>query len=159
LRDKGFRISTEHLDPKKAGPPIASVAAHAEQAARPAEIGGTLRISFRLRLLLFWVAVAVVPLLALFVVTLNVTASPVSSARELRGLALGVALVSVASGGLISWMVGRNLLSWMRAHAAATEQVALENYDVRIREQRPDELGRLTDRFNDMTAALTFQKS
>jgi adenylate cyclase len=42
----------------------------------------------------------------------------------------------------------------MEAHAAATEQVALENYDVRIREQRPDELGRLTDHFNDMAAAL-----
>lgn len=117
--------------------------------ARPAEIHGVLRIPYRVRLLLFWVAVAVVPLLALLVVALNVR-----QGADLRGLAWGVALVSVASGGLISWMVGRNLLRWMEAHAAATEQIALENYDVRIREQRPDELGRLTDHFNDMAAAL-----
>jgi adenylate cyclase len=122
--------------------------------ARPAEVQGTLRIPFRLRLLLFWVAVAVVPLLALLVVTLNIAERPRESASGLQELVWGVALISAGSGGLISWMVGRNLLSWVEAHAAATEEIALENYDVRVRAQRPDELGRLTDHFNDMAAAL-----
>jgi adenylate cyclase len=43
---------------------------------------------------------------------------------------------------------------WINSHAAATEQIELGNLDVQIAERRPDEFGRLTDRFNDMAAAL-----
>ncbi len=121
---------------------------------RPAEVEGVLRISYGTRLVLFWLAVAVGPVLTLLVVTLTLTDLPPGSAGDLRQLALGVAVVSAASGGMIAWLVGRNLLSWMMAHAAATEQIAGGNYAVRVREQRPDEWGRLTDRFNDMAAAL-----
>ena len=121
---------------------------------RPAEVEGVLRISYGTRLVLFWLAVAVGPVLTLLAVTLNVTDLPPGSAGDLRQLALGVAAVSAASGGMVAWLVGRNLLSWMMAHAAATEQIARGNYTVRVHEQRPDEWGRLTDRFNDMAAAL-----
>jgi adenylate cyclase len=124
------------------------------QDARPAEIQGTLRISYGKRLLLLWLAVAVGPLLALLVVAMNLTALPAEIGGDLWQLALAVALVSAASGGIVAWLVGRNLLSWMVVHAAATEQIALGNYQVRIREQRPDEWGRLTDHFNDMAGAL-----
>ncbi len=122
--------------------------------ARPAEVRGTLRVPFGMRLILFWGAVAVVPLLALLVVALNFTERHRDRFDDLRHLALGVAAVGAVSGGLISWLVGRNLLGWMEAHAAATEEIARGNYDVRINEPRPDEWGRLTDRFNDMAAAL-----
>jgi adenylate cyclase len=124
------------------------------QDVRPAEIQGVLRISYGKRLLVLWLAVAVGPLLALLVVALNLIDLPEGSAADLPQLALGVAIVGAASGGIVAWLVGRNLLSWMMAHAAATEQIAHGNYDVRIREQRPDEWGRLTDHFNDMAGAL-----
>src|SRR5262249_1597758 len=98
--------------------------------ARPAEIHGTLRISYGVRLLLFWLAVAILPLFALLVVTLNLADPRQTGLGDLRELAVGVAIVGAASGGLIAWLVGRNLLSWMEGHAAATEQIALGNYDV-----------------------------
>jgi adenylate cyclase len=65
-----------------------------------------------------------------------------------------VAAVGILSGGIIFRLVGRDVLAWIKTHAAATEQIELGNLDVRIREQRPDEWGQLTDRFNDMAAAL-----
>src|SRR5262249_59921138 len=50
--------------------------------------------------------------------------------------------------------VGRDLREWLAAHSAATKQIAQENFDVRLPDKRPDEWGRLSDRFNDMAAAL-----
>jgi adenylate cyclase len=122
--------------------------------ARPAEVAGTLRIPFSLRLLLFWSAVALVPLLVLLVVTLNFTAWEDHPAGELSLIVGTVVAASAASGGVISWLVGRSLLHWVGLHEAGTEEIARGNYDVRILEQRPDEWGRLTDHFNDMAAAL-----
>jgi adenylate cyclase len=120
--------------------------------ARPAEVRGVARITFGQRLLLLWTAVAVMPAVALLAVALNLGSA--QDVVDLRGLALSVALVGTASGGLIFWLVGRDVLRWVRGHAAATQQVAEGNFDVRVPEKRPDEWGRLTDRFNDMAAAL-----
>jgi adenylate cyclase len=50
--------------------------------------------------------------------------------------------------------VGTDIRSWVAAHAAATEQVEMDNLDIHIEQRRPDEWGLLTDRFNDMVAAL-----
>jgi adenylate cyclase len=123
------------------------------QDARPAEVQGVIRISFPMRLFLLWSAVALMPLVALLAVVLNFRPQPQDMA-ELGGLARGVAIVGIVSGGLISWIVGRDLFRWVRTHAEATEQIAQENFDVRVAEKRPDEWGRLTDRFNDMAVAL-----
>src|SRR5262249_40216113 len=108
------------------------------QDARPAEVQHVWRISFAKRVVALWAAVAVGPLLALLAVALNFMA-PRSDYESLRLLAIGVAVVGALSGGLIFWFLGRDLLGWMRRHAAATEQIALENFDVRIPDKRPDE--------------------
>src|SRR5262249_45997645 len=65
-----------------------------------------------------------------------------------------VAVFSFLCSGLLTLLVGRNLVSWVESHSAATEEIVLGNYDVRIGEKRPDEFGRLSDRFNDMALAL-----
>jgi adenylate cyclase len=122
---------------------------------RPADVvGGVFRISFRQRMILYWVAVALVPLTALLVVELNSSKEHINWLDDLRRLALGVTAVAVVSSAIIGAVTGRTLLSWMKAHAAATEQIAAGNYDYRIEEKRPGEFGRLTDRFNDMAAQL-----
>jgi adenylate cyclase len=122
---------------------------------RPADVaGGVFRITFRQRMILYWLAVALVPLTALLVVELNATADHADWLDDLRRLALGVTAVAVVSSAAIGAVTGRTLLSWMKAHAEATEQIAAGNYDHRIEEKRPGEFGRLTDRFNDMAAEL-----
>jgi adenylate cyclase len=121
---------------------------------RPAAITGVCRINFRQRMLLYWVAVALLPLCALLVVALNATVAHGPWLADLRRLALGVAVVGVVSSALIGAITGWMLLSWIKAHAAATAQIAAGNYDHHIDEKRPGELGQLTDRFNDMTAEL-----
>jgi adenylate cyclase len=122
---------------------------------RPAAIaGGVFRITFRQRMILYWVAVALVPLVALLVVELNCTEAHKEWLDDLRLLALGVTAVGVVSSAILGAVTGRTMLSWLKAHAAATDQIAAGNYDHRIGEKRPGEFGRLTDRFNDMTAEL-----
>jgi adenylate cyclase len=121
--------------------------------ARPAEVRGAWRISFRARLGLLWAAVALMPLVAVLAVVNNFGRAGTEMPR-LKALAWAVAGVSALSGGLIFRLVGRDVLAWINTHAAATEQIESGNLDVYIRERRPDEWGQLTDRFNDMTAAL-----
>jgi adenylate cyclase len=122
--------------------------------ARPAEVRGSIRVSLWWRVLLFWASVAVAPVLALLAVALNFTGGERERYEDLRGLAVGVAIVGLPSSGFLMWMVGRNLLSWVRAHSAATDAIARGDDSVRIHEQRPDEWGLLTDRFNDMAETL-----
>jgi adenylate cyclase len=122
---------------------------------RPAALeGGVIRISFRQRMILYWAAVALVPLVALLVVGLNSTPEHADWLPDLRRLTWGVAVVSVVSSAVIGAVTGWTLLSWMRAHATATDAIAGGNYEYRIEEKRPGEFGRLTDRFNDMAAEL-----
>lgn len=121
---------------------------------RPAALAGPHRITFRQRLAFYWTAVALVPLAALLVVVLNCSEDQSAWLRDLRRLALGVAAVGVVSSAVIGVVVGRTLLSWLADHARATEQIALGNFDFRIAQKRPGEFGQLTDRFNDMAAAL-----
>jgi adenylate cyclase len=121
---------------------------------RPAAVRNVLRVSFGTRLLLLWAAVALMPLIALVTVAFNIDSAGVGG-DSMRRLAAGVAVVGILSGGVICAIVGLDLLGWVDKQAEATEQVALGNFDFRIPELRPDEWGRLTDGFNDMTAALT----
>jgi adenylate cyclase len=123
--------------------------------ARPAAIeGGVFRITFRQRMTLYWIAVALVPLIALLVVELNATPDHAPWLDDLRRLALGVTVVGVVCSAVIGAITGRTLLTWLKAHGAATDQLSAGNYDYRIEEKRPGEFGRLTDRFNDMAAEL-----
>jgi adenylate cyclase len=122
--------------------------------ARPAEVLGTWRVPLRARLLMYWTATAIVPLVALLAVALNFTSEREEQFAVLRNLSLGVAIVGLACSGLIAWLVGRSMVTWVDAHAEATEQVTMGRFDFTIADQRPDELGHLTDRFNDMAASL-----
>jgi adenylate cyclase len=124
------------------------------QDARPATILGTFRLRLGWRLFFYWVAVAIVPLLSLLAVALNLTTAPVEKLPLLNGLAIGVAVCGIFSSGLISGLVSRNLVSWLDAHTAATEEIRVGHYTYRIRDKRPDEFGRLTDHFNDMALQL-----
>jgi adenylate cyclase len=121
---------------------------------RPAEVENALRVPFGSRVFLLWASIALMPILALVVVSMNFTSDRIEEFKDLRILSAGVAGVALAITGLLMWMVGGNILKWVRAHAAATARVAEGIFTVRIEEQRPDEWGRLTDGFNDMAAAL-----
>jgi adenylate cyclase len=121
------------------------------QDARPAEVRGVVRVPFTVRVLLLWGAVAVMPFVTLLAVVWNFRAE---QGAELWGWALAVGLVSTASSALIYWLGVWDLLRWLRRHAAATGEIAAENYGHRILDKRPDELGLLTDSFNDMVANL-----
>ncbi|MFO0864417.1 MAG: adenylate/guanylate cyclase domain-containing protein [Gemmataceae bacterium] len=120
---------------------------------RPAEMKGVVRISFAQRVVLLWIAAAWVPLLALLVLAINFIHSKLDPAQEL-GVALGVFAASTITGFVVFAVVGWDLRAWVRTHAFATEQIAQGNLESRIADQRPDEWGQLTDRFNDMAAAL-----
>ncbi len=122
--------------------------------ARPASIPGAVRIPLGVRLLLYWAAVAVVPLVALLAVALNFTSDRLNQFDDLRLLALGVAGAGVGGSAVLALLVNYNLVSWVEAHEAATEQITLGNYEYTIRDKRPDEFGLLTERFNDMAAEL-----
>jgi adenylate cyclase len=128
------------------------------QDARPGDIKETVRIPLSLRLFLFWMATALVPVVALLAVALNFNESQLDHFPVLRPLALAAALVGLLCSGLIAWLVGRNLLTWVEQHARATEEMTLEKYEVRIPDQRPDEFGLLTDSFNEMAAKLQSAK-
>ncbi|HEX5272174.1 MAG TPA: adenylate/guanylate cyclase domain-containing protein [Gemmataceae bacterium] len=122
---------------------------------RPAAVeGGVFRISFRQRMILYWVAIALGPLTALLVVELNASTEHAAWLNDLRHLALGVTAIGVVSSAVIGLITGRTLLTWLKDHSAATDQIMAGNYDYRIEEKRPAEFGRLTDRFNDMAAEL-----
>jgi adenylate cyclase len=120
--------------------------------ARPASVKGVIRIPLRLRLWLLW-SVLAVPLLALWLVAWNFNDQRGDTAK-LQVLALVVTAIGLALGFFLFWLVGSDVNKWVTAHAAATEQIEVGNYDVRIPESRPDEWGQLTDRFNDMATAL-----
>jgi adenylate cyclase len=119
--------------------------------ARPAEARGVIRIPFGTRLFLMG-STMIVPLLALLLVAWNF--EPGFDHQNLKWLAVQVTLFGAASGAFVFWLVGYDIGRWVVAHSAATEKIEAENYDVHIDQKRPDEWGRLTDRFNDMVDAL-----
>ncbi len=114
------------------------------QGARPADVRGAILLPFWSRLVLLWAAIAFMPLLALWAV----------AQEGLSEVAKVVFWVMAGSGGVITWIVGSDMVRWVQAHAVATEQIAQEQYEYRVPIQRPDEWGKLTDHFNDMAAAL-----
>ncbi|MBX9677326.1 MAG: HAMP domain-containing protein [Gemmataceae bacterium] len=120
---------------------------------RPADIQGVVRLSFAQRVVLLWVAAAWVPLLALLVLAINFVYSRLDPVQEI-GIALGVFAASSVTGFVIFAVVGLDLRAWVRSHGEATDRIARGDLETRIGDQRPDEWGRLTDRFNDMALAL-----
>jgi class 3 adenylate cyclase len=118
------------------------------QDARPADVKGV--VPFAGRLALLWLAVAIAPLSAMLVVAWNLTVDGEDS-EGLLPLAISVAVVGAAFGGLVFWIVGLDVIHWLRLHYRAIEQVDAENFEHRIPGKRPDEFGRLTDAFNEMT--------
>lgn len=115
--------------------------------ARPADVRGVVRIPFGLRMVGLWLAVGVMPLAA-------VAALAYYSEPHQQWLTLVVGAAGVLSGLAIFWVVRSDIQHWITMHAAATNEIAHENFAVRVAERRPDEWGRLSDRFNDMAAAL-----
>jgi adenylate cyclase len=115
---------------------------------RPTEVVGVVRIPLRFRFFAYWFAVAVVPLIALLAVVLH------PEAKNNHALAVEVIVLSVLNSAVLGAVTGRTLLSWLESQAAGTEEITKGNYHFRIEQKRPGDFGRLTDRFNDMAAAL-----
>jgi class 3 adenylate cyclase len=115
---------------------------------RPAEITGVIRIPLRHRFFFYWFAVAVVPLVAILAVTLH------PKAGENHPLIILVTIICLLSSAILGAVTGRTLLAWVENQAKATDQIAVGNFSYRIKQKRPGDLGRLTDRFNDMADAL-----
>jgi adenylate cyclase len=115
---------------------------------RPTEVTGVIRIPLRFRFFGYWFAVAVVPLVAL----LAVAALPATEAS--LTLAIGVTIIGVLNSAVLGAVTGRTLLGWVEQQEVATEQITRGNFQYRIEQKRPGDFGRLTDRFNDMAAAL-----
>ncbi len=112
---------------------------------RPESVRGARPIPYQKRLVMLWLAVACMPLFALFVALWN---------EENAVLAITLlATVTVSSVGVFG-LVGLDLLSWINEHTGAVAQIGRGNFDVRIAGQRPDEWGRLSNHFNDMAVAL-----
>jgi adenylate cyclase len=112
---------------------------------RPEQVHGIRYISYGSRLAMLWMAVAFMPLLALFFALFDTENGP---------LAVTLLIAAAVSSLAIFGMVGGDLLRWVHVHASATGEISRGNFEVRIDEQRPDEWGRLSNRFNDMAAAL-----
>src|SRR5262249_52661280 len=108
---------------------------------------------FTVRLVMLWLAVAIMPLVALLAVALNFVGNN-KNVEVLYWLGPGLVAVSALSGGGIFWLVGGGLRRWIHLQTAATSQIAAGNFDVHIDHPRPDEWGRLTNHFNDMAVAL-----
>jgi adenylate cyclase len=115
---------------------------------RPAETPGAIRIPLRHRFLFYWFGVAVVPLLGLLSVTLH------PSAGSNPGLAVLIALLALVNSAILGAVTGRTMLGWVESQAKGTDEIALGNFNYRIPLKRPGDLGKLTDRFNDMAEAL-----
>jgi adenylate cyclase len=115
---------------------------------RPAETPGAIRIPLRYRFLFYWFGVAVVPVLGLLAVTLH------PRAGQNLGLAILIALLALVSSSILGAVTGRTMLSWVASQAKGTAEIARGNFNYRIAEKRPGDLGNLTDRFNDMAEAL-----
>ena len=120
---------------------------------RPEAVPGIISIPFTFRLVMLWLAVAIMPLVALMVVALNFVGDSANK-DVLYWFGPGLVLVSALSGGGIFWLVGRDLWRWIHLQTQATGQIAQGNFDIQIEHPRPDEWGRLTNRFNDMASAL-----
>ena len=123
------------------------------QDARPAEVEGVPQIPLRWRLILFWGAVALVPMLALLAIAWNFPSHP-DHQDELFQLFGVAALVGLASGTLIFFLVGHDLRVWVYWQGIGAHEIARGNLDFRIPQKRPDQWGKLTDAFNDMAADL-----
>ncbi|MBM3995355.1 MAG: HAMP domain-containing protein [Planctomycetes bacterium] len=121
--------------------------------ARPENVPGIIAIPFTVRLFMLWAAVALMPMVAILAVALNF-ADRRGDPSFLYWFGLGMLAVSALSGGGIFWLVGRDLWRWIQLQTEATGQIADGNFDVRIDHPRPDEWGKLTNRFNDMAEAL-----
>lgn len=115
---------------------------------RPESVPGIVQISFTVRLVMMWAAVALMPLISLIVVALSPTPSP-------AWFPVSLVAISGVTGFGIFWLVGRDLQGWIHLQTVATGEIAARNFDIRIEHPRPDEWGRLTNRFNDMAAALS----
>ena len=63
-------------------------------------------------------------------------------------------LVAVAVGLALTWWLARKIVEPVKELDNAAAQIARENYEVRVREDGRDELGRLGRTFNTMCAAL-----
>jgi adenylate cyclase len=123
------------------------------QDARPAEVRGVHRIPFYTRLIILWLAVAIMPLLAVMVLVVNIYAQRPGH-EYLPFVAVAVAILGTVSGGIIFRLVGLDLRAWLQSHTAATAEIAMGHFEARILQKRPDEWGALTDHFNDMSSAL-----
>src|SRR5205823_2481324 len=75
--------------------------------------------------------------------------------KALLPLTVGVLVFGISTGGIIFWVVGKDMASWLENHIAATREIAKDNFGVRITELRSDEWGRLTDSFNHMAQNLS----
>jgi class 3 adenylate cyclase len=115
---------------------------------RPTEVTGVLRIPLRFRFFGYWFAVAVVPIVALLAVGVH------SNAADNQLLAILVTIIGVLNSAVLGAVTGRTLLGWVEQQEVATEQITRGNFHYRIEQKRPGDFGRLTDRFNDMAAAL-----
>ena len=121
---------------------------------RPESVPGIVTIPFWFRLLLLFLAIALMPMIALLTLTLNTIGPDDENQWQLVGFAFGLVIISTITGGGIFGLVGRDLLRWIQLQTHATGQIAQGNFDIRIEQPRPDEWGWLNNRFNDMADAL-----
>ena len=84
--------------------------------ARPERVAGIIEIPFNIRLIMLWVAIALMPLAPLLAVTANFYTER-DAMRIPYWFPLGLTVVSVLSGGSIFWLVGRDLWRWMHCRA------------------------------------------
>lgn len=115
--------------------------------ARPADFRGGLR-SFFWRMIFFWGALALAPMIGVAALAANLDDRPVQFAFFLTIVG------GLLSGLMISGLVGWSLWRWLKEHQLASERIMHGDFTTRVGEKRPDEFGKLSDRFNDMAVGL-----
>jgi class 3 adenylate cyclase len=91
-------------------------------------------------------------------VGLSSRAEAAARGRDLRRRIVGSGLVALLAGLVLSLLLARSLSGPLEAVVAATGEVQRGNLGVRIPVHVPDEIGRLAEAFNEMTAGLALKE-
>jgi adenylate cyclase len=116
--------------------------------ARPWAMRGALALSLRARGVMWWLAAGVCPIGSLLLLTL------VPENADMPAFARTVAVIGIALGFAVAWLVSRLVTEPVEELRAAAQRVAAGHLEVEVSGRRADEFGPLIDEFNHMVAGL-----
>ena len=122
------------------------------------DVKGTRRINLAVRLFAVFVAINLIPFLAILISLYRVAASDRNPVESLQLLTTGLWIlipVAVAIGGGLVLIVSLNLKKSLDAMVIVLKQVTKGRFDSQVKVTTNDEIGYVGDVINDMTEGLT----